>query len=112
MTNNVKTIIPNKFYGLDNLRALAILMVFFIIENADAVMSVMLRAAGYQTLDVRLYLANPIANVGLSCLFIPLWGGLGAAVARLAGGFGSSVLRYAFISRTFSRRAGFVGKVH
>ena len=80
---------------------LAILMVFCIIESADTIMAVMLRAAGYQTHDVRMFSANPITNVGLNCLLIPIWGGLGAAIAKLAGGFGSSALRYAFISKSF-----------
>jgi O-antigen/teichoic acid export membrane protein len=78
---------------------LFVLMIFCIIENADGIMGAMLKAAGHQSRDVRFFSANLLTNVGLSYLLIPVWGGLGAAVAKLLGVATSSTVRYLFISR-------------
>lgn len=73
---------------------LRILMVFLIIESIDAIMSVTLKAAGREKLDVRLFMTNVVTNISASLLLIPAWGGLGCAVAKLLGGLASSTLRY------------------
>jgi O-antigen/teichoic acid export membrane protein len=62
-------------------------------------MGAMLKAAGHQSRDVRFFSANLLTNVGLSYLLIPVWGGLGAAVAKLLGVATSSTVRYLFISK-------------
>jgi len=76
-----------------------VLMIFCIIESADGVMGAMMKAGGHQARDVRFFSANLLTNVGLSYLFIPVWGGLGTAVAKLLGVATSSTVRYLFISK-------------
>lgn len=76
-----------------------ILMLYAVIETADAMMGVTLKAAGRQGADLRLYSFNPLVNVVLGLAGIPAFGGLGAAAAKLAGAACSSLSRYRFIIR-------------
>jgi O-antigen/teichoic acid export membrane protein len=76
-----------------------ILMLYAVIETADAMMGVTLKAAGHQRDDLRLYSFNPFVNVLLGLASIPAFGGLGAAGAKLAGALCSSLSRYRFIIR-------------
>lgn len=76
-----------------------LLMVYAVLETADAMMGVTLKAAGRQAADLRLYSVNPLVNVVLSLVGIPAFGGLGTAAAKLAGAVCSSLSRYRFITR-------------
>ncbi len=76
-----------------------ILMLYAVIETADAMMGVTLKAAGRQGADLRLYSFNPLVNVLLGLAGIPAFGGVGAAAAKLAGAACSSLSRYRFIIR-------------
>lgn len=83
---------------------LRILMLFLIIESIDTIMSVTLKAAGREKLDVRLFTANVVTNISASLLLIPGWGGLGCGVAKVLGGLASSTLRYASMTNGSNRR--------
>src|SRR4029453_3763527 len=72
-------------------------------EVADALMGVVLKSANRQNQDVRLYAVNPLLNIALNVVAIPLWGSTGAAAAKLAGVLGSSSARYIAISRGLAR---------
>jgi O-antigen/teichoic acid export membrane protein len=85
---------------------LRILMLFVIIESVDTIMSVTLKAAGREKLDVRLFMGNVVANICASFFLIPAWGGLGCAVAKCVGGLASSVPRYAALVRLRFRLTG------
>ena len=78
---------------------LRILMIYFLIEVADALMGVVLKAGHHQNLDVRLFATNPGLNIALNLVAIPALGGAGAALAKLAGVLASSGHRYFAISR-------------
>lgn len=78
---------------------LRILMIYFLIEIADALMGMVLKSAHRQNLDVRLFAVNPALNVTLNLVAIPALGGTGAALAKLAGVLASSSSRYIAISR-------------
>ena len=78
---------------------LRILMIYFLIEVADALMGVVLKSANRQNQDVGLYAVNPAMNVALNVVAIPALGGTGAALGKLAGVMASSTSRYVAISR-------------
>ena len=78
---------------------LRILLVFFLVESLDTVLTTVLKAAGRQNQDVRLFASNPATNILLNVILIPLYGGVGAAVARLVGGLASCLLRYLYVAR-------------
>lgn len=81
---------------------LRILMIYFLIEVADVLMGVILKSAHHQNLDVRLFATNPALNIALNLVAIPAVGGVGAALAKLAGVLASSVSRYIAISRNLT----------
>jgi peptidoglycan biosynthesis protein MviN/MurJ (putative lipid II flippase) len=58
-----------------------------------------LKAAGLQTLDVRVYSVNPIVTVSLSLIAIPFLGGVGAALSKLVATLCSSALRIYAVAR-------------
>lgn len=74
-----------------------LLMIYVVIETADAMMGVTLKAAGYQRADLRLYVLNPLVNMIVSLALVPVFGGFGAAAAKLAGALCSSLSRYRFL---------------
>jgi len=82
---------------------LRILMVFFLIETVDALMGVILKTAGRQNTDARIFALNPGVNVALNLVLIPLAGGPGAAIAKVAGVIASSLVRYIVISRQITK---------
>jgi O-antigen/teichoic acid export membrane protein len=88
---------------------LRVLMVFAMIESVDTIMAVLLRAAGYQKLDVRLFMTNVGTNISCCFLLIPTWGGFGCAVAKLLGVIVSATMRYSslvhFATEATSERA-------
>lgn len=78
---------------------LRLLAVYFVFESADILTSVVLKAAGHQKADVRMYSLNPAGNVLLGVILIPTLGGIGAALAKIASVAVSFALRYAYVSR-------------
>lgn len=72
---------------------LRLLMLFLVLESLDTVMSVTLKAAGRERLDVGLFAGNVAVNIGASLLLIPAWGGLGCALAKMLGGLASGLPR-------------------
>lgn len=82
---------------------LRLLMVFLIIESADTIMSLILKAEGREKLDVRFFMTNVVTNISASILLIPVWGGLGCVVAKLLGGLASSTLRYSSMTLRLKR---------
>lgn len=94
--------ITGALYGpefLPSVPTLRVLMVYFLFEAVDTVMGVVLKAAGRQNADVRIFLLNPLANGVLNLWLITMWGGIGAALAKLAGILCSASTRYVYISR-------------
>jgi O-antigen/teichoic acid export membrane protein len=90
--------------GFGNARwILRILMIYLVIESADAEMSVILQAAHRQRDDVRRLAFNPLTNIILNLMLLPALGPIGAAIGR-AGGVGvSATLRYLLIARELTR---------
>jgi O-antigen/teichoic acid export membrane protein len=82
---------------------LRLLMVYFMMEVADVLMSLIMRAAHRERTDVRLYAINPAINVALNLVLIPSLGGIGAAIGKVAGIIVSVALRYRYIARRLAR---------
>ncbi len=85
-------------FGADFVEAstiLRILMIFLVVESIDTVMSITLKAAGLERLDIRLFAGNVVVNMGASLLLISGWGGLGCAFAKICGGLASGIPRCA-----------------
>lgn len=82
---------------------LRILMLYVLIDSADTVLAIILKAAGRQKADVCIYVINPIANFGLSILLIPIWGGAGSALSKLGGVLCSFAFRYVYTWRQLVR---------
>jgi len=78
---------------------LRILMIYLLIESADAVMSVILKAAQRQGADVRCLAFNPITNIVLNLMLLPIIGTIGAAIGRVGGVGASATLRHLLIDR-------------
>ncbi len=76
-----------------------LLAVYFILESADILTSVVLKAAGQQAADMKMYSVNPASNILLGALLIPAFGGIGAALTKIASVAASFGLRYAYASR-------------
>ena len=84
---------------VDAVLVLQVLMVCFLVECLDGLLGVVLKAAGLQSLDVRVYSVNPIVTVSLSLIAIPFLGGVGAALSKLAATLCSSSLRIYAVAR-------------
>jgi len=78
---------------------LRILMVYLLIESADAEMSVILMAAHRQREDVRRLAFNPLTNIALNLVLLPALGTIGAAIGRVGGAGASATLRHLLIAR-------------
>jgi O-antigen/teichoic acid export membrane protein len=83
----------------DAIWILRILTIFMMIEIADAVMSVILKAANRQREDVICLAFNLLVNVVLNLMLLPILGPIGSAIGRAAGGGASAVPRYYLIAR-------------
>jgi O-antigen/teichoic acid export membrane protein len=77
---------------------LRVLSVCLIVESVDILVSVVLKAAGRQHADVRMFALNPVSNTVLNIFLIPGLGSVGAAVSKLAAVSLSFTLRYSFLS--------------
>jgi O-antigen/teichoic acid export membrane protein len=78
---------------------LRILMIYLVIESADAVMSVILKAAHRQREDVSRLAFNPLTNIVLNLVLLPTLGTIGAAIGRVGGVGASATLRYLLLDR-------------
>jgi O-antigen/teichoic acid export membrane protein len=78
---------------------LRILTIFMMIETADTVMSVILKAANRQREDVICLGFNLLINVVLNLTLLPILGPIGSAIGRAAGAGVSAVPRYYLIAR-------------
>jgi O-antigen/teichoic acid export membrane protein len=78
---------------------LRILMIYLVVESADAVMSVILKAAHRQSEDVKRFAFNPATNIILNLALLPTLGTIGAAIGRVGGGSMSAILRHFLIAR-------------
>jgi O-antigen/teichoic acid export membrane protein len=72
---------------------LRVLMLVFLFDSTDTLMSLLLKAAGRQNQDVRLYAPNPVVNLALNLVLIPWLGPTGSALAKGAGTLSSWLLR-------------------
>jgi O-antigen/teichoic acid export membrane protein len=90
--------------GFGNARwILRILMIYLVIESADAEMAVILQAAHRQRDDVRRLAFNPLVNIILNLMLLPALGPIGAAIGRAGGVGASATLRYLLIARELTR---------
>ena len=84
---------------LDALWILRILMIYFLIELADTIMSVILKAAHRQRDDALCLGSNLLTNIALNLVLLPALGPFGAAIGRVGGGVASATPRYILIAR-------------
>lgn len=82
---------------------LRILMIYLVIESADAIMSVILKASYRQGDDVSRLAFNPLTNIVLNLILLPILGTVGAAIGRVGGVSASATLRHRLISRELTR---------
>lgn len=75
---------------------LRILALFFLIEVLDTMLSTLNKGAGRQSQDVRYFCLHPVMNAIFNLFLIPLAGGVGAAIGRIAGGLSSTLVRLAY----------------
>jgi O-antigen/teichoic acid export membrane protein len=78
---------------------LRILLIYLVIESADAVMAAILRAAHRQREDVSRFAVNPLTNIAVNLLLLPTLGTIGAAIGRVSGVSASATLRHLLITR-------------
>lgn len=78
---------------------LRILMIYLAIETIDSLMSAILLAAHRQREDTMRHAFNPLVNVMLTLVLLPVAGTIGAAIGRAGGVAVSAVLRHHFIAR-------------
>jgi O-antigen/teichoic acid export membrane protein len=78
---------------------LRILMIYYVIEVADNLMSVILQAAHRQREDVTRLAFNPLTNIVLNLVLLPTLGTIGAAIGRVGGAGASATLRHLLIAR-------------
>jgi O-antigen/teichoic acid export membrane protein len=88
---------------VDSVWILRILVIYLVIEAADAAMSVTLQAAQRQREDTVRLAFNPLVNFTLNLALLPVIGTIGAALGRVGGVAVSATLRSLFIARTFAR---------
>jgi len=78
-------------------------MITFLLLAVDVALAMIIKAAGYQRVDVRFVGVSTSSNVALCFLLIPLAGGLGAALALIVSVLAGAVLRWLFVYRTVAR---------
>lgn len=88
---------------VDSVWILRILMIYLVLEAADAAMSATLQAAHRQREDAVRLAFNPLVNIALNAALLPLIGTVGAALGRVGGVAASATLRSLLIARIFSR---------
>jgi O-antigen/teichoic acid export membrane protein len=91
------------FYGQPFVEAtwiLRILMLAFLIHSAEMVLGMSCQAAGYHKFAMHVAIFRALSNVVLNFIFIPVWGGLGAASATIVSILFSFVIFQYFVKRT------------
>jgi O-antigen/teichoic acid export membrane protein len=91
-------LIVNLLFGpefRETVPVLRILALFYLVYATDALLSMILKAAGLQDKDLRILAVNPVVNVLVNVALIP-W--LGVALGLLSGGLCTVTLRYRCIN--------------
>lgn len=78
---------------------LRVMGVFYLVCCFDALLSLVLKAASLQRLDLAILPTNPLANMLVNLALIPHAGAVGAAIGQLTGGLCTAGLRYTFATR-------------
>jgi O-antigen/teichoic acid export membrane protein len=81
---------------------LRIMGIFYLVYGLEASLSMILKAATLQRLDLQILVTNPMLNVIVNLALIPLFGALGAAIGQLCGGLCSATIRYVCVTRKIS----------
>jgi O-antigen/teichoic acid export membrane protein len=97
----VLTVYGRQFDGTTVL--LQLQMITFMLLAVDVALAMIIKAAGYQRVDVRFVGVSTSLNVALCFLLIPLAGGTGAALALIVSVLAGVVLRWLFVHRTVAR---------
>ena len=87
---------------VETIWVLRIMGEYYLVCCIDALLSMVLKAAALQRLDLTILLTNPLVNVLVNLALIPQLGAVGAAIGQLAGGLCSAGLRYTFATRRIS----------
>jgi O-antigen/teichoic acid export membrane protein len=82
---------------------LRILMFYVLIETMDSKMSIILKVVHRQRQDLARLAFNPLINIVLGVLLLPVLGITGAAMGRVGGVAVSATLRYQLIARVLTR---------
>jgi O-antigen/teichoic acid export membrane protein len=97
----VLTVYGPQFEGATLL--LQLQMITFLLLAADVALAMIIKAAGYQRVDVRFVGVSTVSNVVLSFVLIPMGGGTGAALALIVSVLAGMVLRLLFVHRRLAR---------
>ena len=84
---------------VETITVLRIMGVFYLVYCFDALLSMVLKAAALQRLDLVIMSTNPLLNALVNLALIPQIGAVGAAIGLLSGGLCSAGLRYTFATR-------------
>jgi O-antigen/teichoic acid export membrane protein len=84
---------------------LKILMVAFFVTNAEIVLAMSCQAAGYHKTAMHISVGRAIINIALNFILIPLYGGIGAALATLFAIIFSFILYQYFLKQS-------IGSIH
>ena len=84
---------------VETITVLRIMGVFYLVYCCDALLSMVLKAAALQRLDLAIMSTNPLLNALVNLALIPQIGAVGAAIGLLSGGLCSAALRYLFATR-------------
>ena len=82
----------------DTVPVLRILALFYLVYATDALLSMILKAAGLQEKDLKILVINPVVNVLVNVALIPWMGATGVALGLLSGGLCTVTLRYRCIA--------------
>jgi O-antigen/teichoic acid export membrane protein len=92
----------------ETVMVLRIMGVCYMVCCIDALLSMVLKAASLQRLDLVIMAINPVVNGLVNFALIPQLGAVGAACGLLSGGLCSASLRYVFATRRIGR-LGWIG---
>jgi O-antigen/teichoic acid export membrane protein len=79
---------------------LKILMLAFFVGSAEIILAMSSQAAGYHKASMYISVSRAIANIALNFILIPLYGGIGAALATLFSIIFSFVLYHYFLKQS------------
>lgn len=84
---------------VETITVLHLMGVFYLICCFDALLSMVLKAASLQRLDLAIMSSSPLVNGLVNLALIPQFGAVGAAAGLLASSLCSAALRYIFVTR-------------